>query len=82
MRTNLTKALKHLIYFSRPASFDDETINKILKSSQKNNLESGVTGALIFRSDLYFQYLEGPIEAVDKTFEKIKLDKRHIDIKR
>lgn len=71
---------KHLIYCSRPTTFDNKTITEILKTSQKNNVKSGVTGALIWRSDLYFQYLEGPIDAVDQTFKKIKLDKRHSEI--
>jgi hypothetical protein len=75
-----TNESKHLIYCSRPTTFDDKTTAEILKTSRKNNVKSGVTGALIWRSDLYFQYLEGPIDAVDQTFKKIKLDKRHSEI--
>ena len=29
---------------------------------------------------MYFQFLEGPPNAVDETFERIKLDTRHSDI--
>ena len=72
--------LKHLIYCSRPTLFDNKTTSEILETSKKNNIQSGVTGALICRSDLYFQYLEGPVEAIDRTFKKIKLDNRHTDI--
>ena len=69
--------IKHLIYYSIPTSGDTGITKDILETSRENNSESGVTGALICRSDLYFQFLEGPIDAVDQTFEKIKLDKRH-----
>ena len=41
-----------------------------------------MTGALICRSDLYFQYLEGPIDEVNKTFKKIELDNRHKNIQK
>lgn len=76
------KELKLLIYCSKPTTFSKETLAEILDVSQKNNLLSGLTGALISRSDLYFQYLEGPVSAVDTTFDKIKLDSRHCDIKK
>ena len=74
--------LKHLIYCSVPTAFDEKTINEILSTSRKNNAQSNVTGTLICRSDLYFQYLEGPIDEVDKTFKKIQLDNRHKNIQK
>ena len=74
--------LKHLIYYSVPTTFDEETIEEILLKSRQNNAQSNVTGALICRSDLYFQYLEGPIDEVNKTFKKIELDNRHKNIQK
>ena len=74
--------LKHLIYYSVPTTFDEKTTSEILLKSRKNNARTDVTGALICRSDLYFQYLEGPIDEVDKTFKKIELDNRHKDIQK
>lgn len=47
-----------------------------------NNKSIGLKGSLIYRSDLYFQFLEGPIDAVNKTYKKIKLDIRHSEIHR
>jgi hypothetical protein len=72
IETNNDK-LKHLIYYSVPTTFDEETIEEILLKSRQNNARSNVTGALICRSDLYFQYLEGPIDKVNKTFKKSSL---------
>jgi len=74
--------LKHLIYYSVPITFDEETVKEILLKSRQNNAQSNVTGALICRSDLYFQYLEGPIDEVNKTFKKIELDNRHKNIQK
>ena len=81
IETNNDK-LKHLIYYSVPTTFDEETIEEILFKSRQNNTQSNVTGALICRSDLYFQYLEGPVDEVNKTFKKIELDDRHKNIQK
>ena len=80
MRNRKQNDLKHLIYFSKPTVFDEANTDNILATSRKNNTETNVTGALISRSDLYFQFLEGPIESVDATFKRIKLDTRHSEI--
>ena len=82
MRSKKQNDLKHLIYFSKPTVFDDKNTEIILETSRKNNEETDVTGALICRSDLYFQFLEGPVESVDATFKKIKLDTRHSEIQK
>ena len=81
IETNNDK-LKHLIYYSVPTTFNEEIIEEILLKSRQNNAQSNVTGALICRSDLYFQYLEGPIDEVNKTFKKIELDNRHKNIQK
>ena len=73
--------MKHLIYSSRPFGFDQNTLNGILVTSIDNNKKGHITGALICRSDLYLQYLEGPTEAIDETFDKIKRDDRHVEVK-
>ena len=80
MRIKKSKLLKYLIYFSKPTVFDYETRTNILAISRLNNKRTGLTGSLIYRSDLYFQFLEGPPDAVNETYEKIKLDNRHSEI--
>ena len=80
MRTKKDTILKHLIYVSKPTIFDEQTTATILATSRNNNDKSEVTGALICRSDLYFQFLEGPPLAVNETFKRIKLDTRHSQI--
>ena len=52
-----------------------------MSTSINNNKRDQITGALICRSDLYLQYLEGPTESIDETFNKIKHDDRHVEVK-
>ena len=73
--------LKHIIYSSRPLGFDKDTVKQILTSSRKNNPSIGVTGLLICGEELYLQILEGPMDAVDEIFNKIKIDNRHDNVK-
>ena len=80
MRSKRNEQLKYLIYFSKPTVLDYKTIKNILAISRENNEKTGLTGSLIYRSDLYFQFLEGPPKSVDETFKRIKLDTRHSDI--
>ena len=72
MTGEVKNLLKHLIYSSRPFGFDQNILNGILVNSVDNNKRNQLTGALICRSDLYLQYLEGPIESINETFKKIE----------
>ena len=73
--------IKHIIYTSRQLDSDNSDIENILISSERNNPISEVTGLLIFGSKLYLQFLEGPENSVDATFNRIKNDKRHNEIR-
>lgn len=72
--------LVQLIYYSRPFGFDAATLDDILGVGRKHNRRRGITGALLCRSDLYVQLLEGPREQVTRTFARILDDERHIDV--
>jgi len=80
MQTVNHEDLKHVIYVSRPTHFDHMVLDNILITSRSNNLEIGVTGNLIYHSDLFLQMLEGPSSAVQRLYEKILADDRHADI--
>ena len=73
--------IKQVIYVSKPVGFDDKVLDRILEQSKRNNEKNQITGALICRSDLYLQYLEGPAHKIDFIYSKIKLDNRHTDVK-
>ena len=72
--------IKQVIYVSTPVGFDEKVLNSILEQSKRNNEKNQITGALICRSDLYLQYLEGPAYKIDFIYSKIKLDNRHTDV--
>ncbi len=55
-------------------------VRSILASSRKNNVAVGVTGALLFNCQMFAQVLEGPLEQVETTFERIQTDMRHSDV--
>jgi hypothetical protein len=55
-------------------------LEEILTKSRSNNPAIGVTGNLIYHSDLFLQLLEGPYLAVHKLYQTILADNRHADI--
>jgi hypothetical protein len=50
-------------------------------TARRCNVRDDVTGALICRSDIYLQWLEGPEEQVKNTLERISRDDRHDEMK-
>ena len=72
--------IRHVIYISKPTHFDHLVLEDILTKSRANNPAIGVTGNLIYHSDLFLQLLEGPHVAVKKLYETILADNRHTDI--
>ena len=67
-----------LVYMSRPAREmgSDET-RELLRRAKNNNDHNGITGILIHDRRRYYQYLEGDEAAVEATFARISLDRRH-----
>jgi hypothetical protein len=76
--------LYSIAYFSRnaqPAGVALEAeIADILASARRNNVRTGVTGALLFSAGCFAQVLEGPLAAVESIFETIQCDPRHVSI--
>ena len=72
--------VRHVIYISRPTHFDHLILEEILTKSRSNNPAIGITGSLIYHSDLFLQLLEGPPLAVHKLYQTILADNRHADI--
>ena len=55
-------------------------VDSILAISRRNNARNGLTGGLMFTDGCFAQVLEGPVEAVEETFERIQCDDRHAEI--
>jgi hypothetical protein len=73
--------LLQLTYASRPFGFDAGMLAGILSDARRCNARDQITGALICREDLYLQLLEGPAEAVEAAYVRIRRDDRHIEIR-
>lgn len=70
-----------LIYVSTSVKLlNDEELLDILKTSRENNSSKDVTGLLLYKGGNFMQVLEGPDEAVEALYEKIKADPRHKDV--
>ena len=72
--------LMQLVYCSQPFGYSLEILSAILVASRANNRKNNVTGALICRSDIFLQLLEGPEQRVKNTYEAIQNDDRHINV--
>ena len=55
----------------------DQQILAIVEASRVRNCAAGLSGALMITSNSFVQVLEGPLAAVEATFERICRDLRH-----
>ena len=74
--------LKQVIYVSEKTDTSANILTDIYDISQKNNLETGISGCLLIGSNSYLQLLEGPDLAVENLYSKIKIDRRHKKVKK
>ena len=58
-------------------TMSDVDVSTILSVSRLNNAAAGVTGLLLYDGRRFLQALEGEAAMVDRTFQRIKADKRH-----
>jgi len=71
----------YILYLSAVSDYlDDDELQNILSLSRKNNQMKNITGVLLYGNGQFIQLLEGDRDLLDKTFQKIKLDPRHLDI--
>jgi len=73
-------SLIQLIYVSRPLGYDPQQLADILTVARARNAAADVTGMLVSRWDLFVQLLEGPRQAVEETFARIRRDIRHVEV--
>lgn len=55
----------------------EAAVDGIVRASGEANAAAGITGSLVFTAGTFIQTLEGPLEAVEATFERICRDLRH-----
>jgi len=81
----MSKNLFRLVYCSRNTISGQQgdsamEMAGILAVSRANNARDGVTGALLYSEECFAQVLEGGLDAVGRTFERIQCDPRHSDV--
>jgi hypothetical protein len=70
--------MHQLAYISTGRSeITPDVLREILNASRTNNERVGVTGLLVSGGNRFLQVLEGPIKAVNDTYNRIEQDKRH-----
>ena len=73
-------ALYRLIYVSQAiAGLEYPDLVEILQKSECNNKKVGITGMLSFGDSMFLQVLEGSRRMVSQTYNRILLDKRHVN---
>jgi hypothetical protein len=73
-------ALYRLIYVSQAiAGLEYPDLVEILQKSEHNNKKVGITGMLSFGDSMFLQVLEGSRRMISQTYNRILLDKRHVN---
>ena len=80
-------SLHRLVYVSRHRPCGGEgavarSLHDIVEVARRRNAAAGVTGALLHGARRFAQVLEGPRDAVLDTFERIRHDPRHDEVRR
>jgi hypothetical protein len=78
--------LNRLLYVSRCALREqgaerEARVRQITADAAARNVATSLTGSLLYVNDSFVQVLEGPAEAVERTFEAICCDFRHVEVK-
>jgi len=70
--------LYNVVYCSRAsAGVDSADVDAIVATARRHNPVLGITGILVFGSDVFFQWIEGPKTEVLGLMKRIEADRRH-----
>ena len=60
---------------------DGSDVFAIVAVSARNNVESELTGVLLFKDGLFLQIIEGPGASINTLMSRLERDNRHSDIR-
>lgn len=72
-----TPLIEQLLYISTVSPNETVDLATILATARRNNRANGITGLLMYNCKRFLQVLEGPADAIDATFNRIRRDTRH-----
>lgn len=74
--------LKYISYVSEQShNISENEIEKLLEKSRERNSTKGITGILIYFEGVFTQFLEGPEQEIDSLYKKIRVDRRHSNLR-
>jgi hypothetical protein len=72
------QSLRSIAYRSLAVSTPtDSQMRELLQVARRRNKKEGLSGVLLFDHGTFFQWLEGPSEAIDRVWSSISRDPRH-----
>lgn len=70
--------LHAIVYVSSAVWFlTEEELVALLNDAREDNRKHQITGVLLYCDGMFFQYIEGPAEHLDKIYAKIKKSSQH-----
>lgn len=70
--------LYNVVYCSRASAAVDSTdVDAIVATARRRNPVLGITGILVYGSEVFFQWIEGPKAEVLGLMKRIETDRRH-----
>jgi hypothetical protein len=81
-RTNTGSApLISLVYRSRAVTvLSGYDLYELVQAAQRRNAAEAITGLLLYEEDRFYQWLEGPPDAVARVMRSITADRRHTGV--
>jgi len=77
-REGSSSLLHNVVYCSRMSpGVSTRDIDAIIATARRYNPAHGITGLLVFGSDIFFQWLEGPKASIQQLMHNIRNDQRH-----
>ncbi len=73
--------LARVVYRSRAVkSLSPPELHDLTAASQRRNRRDGITGLMLYDNENFFQWLEGPVDRVERLMASIRADSRHTDV--
>jgi hypothetical protein len=73
--------LRSIAYVSTAVSlFTEQQLESLLIEARRLNLDSGVTGVLLYSDGNFMQYVEGPPDSLQSTYNRILASRRHKNV--
>jgi hypothetical protein len=74
--------MRRVIYASRAVQdLDELDLLQLLTESRAANARDGVTGMLVYSARSFLQLIEGEDEGVEIVWDRIRMDRRHTDLR-